>query len=120
MMKKIILLIFIFSIISCLSSPLKQSDKEAVQKKKIFVKVGEDLEPYVGKEIHIIAEVSNTKFPSLGNYWITIFELEDYRAKKIHVWGIVYKKKESSEGGYVQGRDGTYYHLEVKGIDAIE
>ncbi|TAL33609.1 MAG: hypothetical protein EPN93_13395 [Spirochaetes bacterium] len=80
------------------------------------VTVGENLERHVGSCIEVTGTVSNTKYPSLGNYWITAFELEDYRGKTVTVTGIVEKRTESTDGGFTQGREGEYYHLKVKSV----
>jgi hypothetical protein len=87
------------------------------------IKVGDDLAKYVDQNVQIIAEVSNTKQSSFGNYWISVPLLEDYRGKKVHVWGKVIKVQESTtneKGEIVQGRDGTFYHLEVVTFKVVE
>jgi hypothetical protein len=80
------------------------------------IQVGQDLERHVGSCIEVTGTVSNTKYPSMGNYWITAFELEDYRGKTVTVTGVVEKRTESTGGGFTQGREGEFYHLKVKSI----
>ncbi len=79
-----------------------------------LISEGEDLEPYVNQKVRLIAIVSNTKLPSIGNYWLTILELDDLAGQKIHIRGRVEKRVESSalpNGTIIQGRDGEYFHL---------
>ena len=79
------------------------------------VSIGDDLTPYLGKRIEIRGVVSNTKAPSFGEGWITVWALEDHREQEVRVTGVVRRKEESAfneEGEIVQGRDGLYFHLE--------
>lgn len=78
------------------------------------IEVGDDLRPHMNQQIQIIAKVSNTKYPSFGNGWITCWQLEDYRGKKVKVIGTITDNIETTqtEDGLInQGRDGTYYYL---------
>ncbi|MBU0506683.1 MAG: hypothetical protein ABII18_13755 [bacterium] len=87
------------------------------------IKVGDDLAKYVDQNVQIISEVSNTKQPSFGDYWLSVPLLEDYQGKKVHVWGKVIKVQESTtneKGEIVQGRDGTFYHLEIVTFKVVE
>ena len=60
------------------------------------------------------------RMPSLGEYWITSFELEDYRDQVVHIWGTVIMSVEDTKGGHTQGRDGTYFHIKVKKIRVVK
>ncbi len=104
-------IIALFVMISPCTAGDTRADDGAV--KCAVVQVGESLERYAGTCIEVTGTVMNTKYPSLGNYWITAFELEDYRGKTVTVTGIVRKRTESTGGTFTQGRDGTYYHLEI-------
>lgn len=75
---------------------------------------GEDLKHHLNKKVQIIARVSKTKYPSIGDYWLTVMDLEDVRDKIVHVWGrlvLVEESPVSPEGEIVQGREGEFYHL---------
>lgn len=113
MKKAIVLLTTLIICLGCYMKPAgKNSDKTFPEK----ISVGVNLAPYEGKLVQFTGTVSNTKYPSIGDYWITAFELEDYRGKEVTVTGTVYKKEESSRGGFVQGRDGIHYYIKIKEI----
>lgn len=108
----IILLLLLLPVSKSLAQ--NNASKTKYLKGYTVLKEGQDLEPYINQNVQVIATVSNTKHPSINNYWLTVLELEDARNKKVHVWGKLIKKQESStlpDGTIVQGRDGTYYHL---------
>ncbi len=128
-MKKILVIFFIFfGVVGCERQDKLQfstsTDMEpgiaSVITDYIMIEVGQNLEPFLGKKIQVIGEVSNTKYPSLGNYWLTAFGLEDHRGEKVHVWGIVRLVTESTNGGMRQGRDGVFCHLYVQGYKVVE
>ena len=87
-----------------------------------LVEVGAHLSPYLGKTVRIVGEVSNTKYPSLGNGWLTIWALENHRGTKVEVRGTVTQHSESTvspDGTIMQGRDGVFFHLEEAEVKSM-
>lgn len=120
------ILILIFSILllfSCVNNSSGSGNTDPYKEGYIVLTEGEELEPYMDQKVQIITTVSNTKIPSIGNYWLTVMELEDVRDMRVHVWGTLIKREESStlpDGTIIQGRDGVYYHLIDIGYEIVK
>lgn len=124
-MNRWVILCLCLVLCNCSTTPTKKGNPmESLYKDGHHVlTVGEDLKPFLNQNVQVIAKVSNTKHPSLGDYWITVMELEDARDKTVHVWGKLVLKTESAmspEGEIIQGREGDFYHLEGVGYAIVE